>query len=426
MADDADLLRRYVEDRSEVAFAALVDRYLNQVYFAALRQVGGDAHCAEDIAQTVFTLLARKARVLAGRPTLAGWLFITTRHVASEIRRADRRRQLREQEAHTMNELLRDSVASTDWDRLRPVIDDALGELTDADREAVLLRFFHARSFAEVGTVLRVTDAAARMRVDRALDKLRGLLAKRGVTSTAAALAVVLANQAGVAAPAGLAATVTGAALTGATAAGIAAFMSMTKLQMGIAGALGLAVIAGFVLQHQANSARRDEIQALQVQNRQIERLENENQRLARDLAEVAVLREDDAELLRLRNEAAGLRQRLEAVPIKPAAPREVFVSGEVGRPARLSIPPGASMSLKDVLAQAGGLDESAKGSAIRVVRRLPDGRVKVFLIDVEKELQGEGSGPAFVLEPNDNVFVPQRLIARKETEPMPTKGAGP
>ena len=83
-------------------------------------------------------------------------------------------------------------------------------------------------------------------------------------------------------------------------------------------------------------------------------------------------------------------------------------------------------MSLKDVLAQAGGLDENAKGSAIRVLRRLPDGKVKVFSVDVEKELQGEGSGPAFVLEPNDNVFVPQKLIARKETEPTPTPGTGP
>ena len=83
-------------------------------------------------------------------------------------------------------------------------------------------------------------------------------------------------------------------------------------------------------------------------------------------------------------------------------------------------------MSLKDVLAQAGGLDENAKGSAIRVLRRLPSGALKVFTVDVEKELRGEGSGPAFVLEPNDNVFVPQRLVPRQETEPMPTQGAGP
>jgi len=426
MLDDAALLRRYAEDRSEAAFAELVQRHLNLVYAVALRQCGGDALLAEDVAQRVFTDLARKAAALAARPVLSGWLHRATHYAATDVVRAERRRRIREQEAHAMQELTRHPDAEPDWDRLRPVLDQAINELGERDRDAVILRFIEDRAYADIGATLRLTDDAARMRVDRALEKLRGLLAKRGVTSTATALAVALANQAGVAAPAGLAASVTGAALAGVAPTGIAAMMGMTKLEIGIAGVLVLAGIAGFVLQKQTNSARREEIQTLQIQNRQIERLENENRRLARDLAEIAALREDDAELLRLRNEAEGLRQGLEAVAIKPAALREVFVSGEVGRPARLSIPPGASMSLKDVLAQAGGLDENAKGSAIRVLRRLPDGRVKVFLIDVEKELQGEGSGPAFVLEPNDNVFVPQRLIARKETEPMPTKGAGP
>ena len=335
MADDADLLRRYVEDRSEVAFAALVDRYLNQVYFAALRQVGGDAHCAEDIAQTVFTLLARKARVLAGRPTLAGWLFITTRHVASEIRRADRRRQLREQEAHTMNELLRDSVASTDWDRLRPVIDDALGELTDADREAVLLRFFHARSFAEVGTVLRVTDAAARMRVDRALVKLRGLLVRRGITSTTAALAVVLANQAGVAAPAGLAATVTGAALAGATAVGGAAglgaflsFMSTTKItSVLVVGAFLATAVAVYEV-----SASRDAGKALAAAQREHDTL------VAR--VRGAERRAKEAEVMRATEQGSPDAARAAGAPptVTPAAPASTDPL-EVGRAFLLAHP---------------------------------------------------------------------------------------
>jgi RNA polymerase sigma factor (sigma-70 family) len=428
MSDDATLLRRYAEDRSEAAFAELVRRHLNLVYAVALRQCGGDAHLAQDVAQRVFTDLARKAAALAGRPVLSGWLHRATHYAATDVVRAERRRRVREQKAHAMQELIRHPDAEPDWDRLRPVLDQVVDELGERDRDAVILRFIEGRGFADIGAVLRLSEDAARMRVDRALDKLRGLLAKRGVTSTSAALAVALTNQAGVAAPAGLAANVTSAALAGATATGIAALMGMTRLQMGIAGALGLAVIAGFVLQHQANAARRGEIQSLQVQNRQIERLEDENRRLARAVAEVAVLREDDAKLLRLRNEAAGLRQRLEQVAVvAPPVPRQVFVSGEVGRPARLSIPSGASMSLKDILAQAGGLTENSKGKDIRVLRRLPDGKEKVITVDVEKELQGEGVGPAFVLEPGDNVFVPPRLILpRKETEPTPIKGTGP
>jgi RNA polymerase sigma factor (sigma-70 family) len=426
MSDDAALLRRYAEDRSEAAFGELVRRHLNLVYAVALRQCGGDAHLAQDVAQRVFTDLARKAATLAGRPVLSGWLHRATQFAATDVVRAERRRRAREQEAHAMQELTRHPGAETDWDRLRPVLDQAVNELGDRDRDAVMLRFYEGRAFADIGVALRLSEDAARMRVDRALDKLRGSLGKRGITSTAAALAAVLADQAGVAAPAGLAARVTGGALAGASATGIAVFWGMTKLEIGIAGALALAGIGGVVLQQKANAAHREEIQTLQIQNRQIERLENENRRLARDLAEVAVLREDDAELLRLRNEAAGLRQRLEAVPIKQAAPQEVFVSGEVRAPGRYAIPPGASMSLQDLLTKAGGLTEISKGSAIRVLRRMPDGREKVFLIDVEKEFQGAGVGLASVLEPHDVVFVPQRLVPRQEAGSTPTQGTGP
>ena len=212
MMDDAELLRRYAEEKSEAAFAELVGRYVNLVYHAALRQVGGDAPGAEDITQTVFTILARKARLLGDRPTLAGWLFTATRNVARDARRTEQRRRAREREAQAMNDLISPSALEADWNRLHPVIDDVLADLNDGDREAVLLRFFHGRPYAEIAAILRLTEDAARMRVDRALDKLRALLGRHGITSTSAALAVALAEQGALAAPAGLAASVTGAA----------------------------------------------------------------------------------------------------------------------------------------------------------------------------------------------------------------------
>jgi hypothetical protein len=61
MAEDAELLRRYVDHRDEAAFTNLVGRHVNGVYSSALRRVGGDAHLAEDIVQQVFAALARKA-----------------------------------------------------------------------------------------------------------------------------------------------------------------------------------------------------------------------------------------------------------------------------------------------------------------------------------------------------------------------------
>jgi RNA polymerase sigma factor (sigma-70 family) len=256
--DDAELLRRYAAGGDEAAFAELVRRYLGLVYHAALRQLGGEAHAAEDVAQRVFTLLARKARTLDGHATLAGWLHTTTRFTANEALRTERRRRAREQEAFTMHHPSNDNrlaatLADSAWADLRPVIDEALGELAAPDREAVLLRYFADLPHARIGVRLAISENAARMRVERALEKLHARLARRGVTSTASALGVVLANQAGaasVALPAGMAASVTSAALAGATAtgaavsaAGIFGFMSTTKITIGVAvliGAIGV------------------------------------------------------------------------------------------------------------------------------------------------------------------------------------------
>lgn len=250
---DAALLRRYVEEKSDAAFRQLVGRYLDLVYSAALRQTGGNAHAAQDIAQEVFTTLARRASSLTQHPVLTGWLYTTTHHVASAARRAEWRRRTREQEAFRMQETL-SSDAPVDWDRVRPVLDAAMRELNARDREAVLLRFFAHRAFAEIGTSLNLSEDAARMRVERALDKLHALLARRGLTSTTAALAAALTTQAVTAAPAGLVATVGSAALAGAGALGAGGgigswivFMSTTKVTAGVAGlltalAIGVAV----------------------------------------------------------------------------------------------------------------------------------------------------------------------------------------
>jgi RNA polymerase sigma factor (sigma-70 family) len=234
--DDTLLLRRYVHERADDAFAELVRRHVNLVYFAALRQCGGNATLAEEITQSVFTDLARKAAQLTHRPVLAGWLYTSTRYAAAKARRTEARRHAREQEAFAMQEITRnetDEGAAAEWERLRPAIDDALHTLDETDREAVLLRFFEGRAFAEIGAALRLSEDAARKRVGRALDKLAIVLAQRGVTSTSAALALALGQQVAAAAPAGMAASITGAALASSAAAG------------GKTGALAAAAAAG-------------------------------------------------------------------------------------------------------------------------------------------------------------------------------------
>ena len=306
IADDAELLRRYSRESEEEAFAELVQRYLALVYHAALRQVGGDAPAAEDVTQKVFMLLARKAHALTEHATLAGWLHTTTRFAASETMRADRRRRAREQEAHLMQELSPpDTAAHTDWDRLRPVIDEALGELNERDREAVLLRFFANLPFAAVGARLNVSEDAARVRVDRALDKLHRLLARRGVTSTTAVLAAVFANEASAGVPAGLATTVTSAALAGGGAMAAVTFVSAIKIGVGIAAVAVAAGTVGLVLQYQANAQLQREVADLRQQNEELAQLRPENERLAKAQADAKIALTD------LRAEVVSLQSQL-------------------------------------------------------------------------------------------------------------------
>src|SRR6185436_12783486 len=152
--DDAQLLRRYAEDRDDAAFAELVNRLLALVYGAALRQLDGAAHRAQDVTQSVFIDLARKAGSLTGRTDLAGWLYTSTHFAAAKLKRTEQRRQQREQEAHTMHELLSGSQADADWERLRPVLDDAMHELAERDRDVIFQRFFQGRRFSDLGAAL--------------------------------------------------------------------------------------------------------------------------------------------------------------------------------------------------------------------------------------------------------------------------------
>lgn len=312
MIDDAELLRRYSEGKSEEAFAALVRRHIDFVYAAARRQAWGNAALAQDVTQAVFTDLARKAGTLSRHEVVVGWLHTATRFAVAKAIRTESRRHAREQEAHAMNEVLRESAAPTEWERVQPVLDAVLGELKERERAAILLRFFEKKPLAQVGAELSLSETAARSCVDRALDKMRVHLARRGVTSTTTALAVTLGNQVMVAAPAGLATSVTGTALAGSavSAAGwLAIFMSISKLQIGIASALAVAGAAGFALQAESNAGLRREIAALKQQQPAITALRAENQQLATAAAEVEVLRRDDAELKQLSQAAVEIKQ---------------------------------------------------------------------------------------------------------------------
>ena len=249
--DDMALVRQYARDNSEADFAALVERHINLVYSVAIRQVG-NAHLAEEITQAVFVILARKAGGLGPKTILSAWLCRTSRYVAANALTVQRRRHLREQEAHfqsTMNE-----PEPQAWDLIAPLLDDALGRLGQKDHDAIVLRFLENKSLGEVGAAIGTSEDTARMRVNRAVAKLRKYFLKRGVDSTAAAITGAISANSIQAAPVTLAKVVTATAITKGAAASVSTitlikgtlkFMAWTKAKTAIVVSACLVLTAG-------------------------------------------------------------------------------------------------------------------------------------------------------------------------------------
>jgi RNA polymerase sigma factor (sigma-70 family) len=229
---DAALLAEYAVGRSEAAFAQLVQRYVALVYSAALRQVG-NPHSAEEVTQAVFIILARKAGGLGPKTVLAGWLCRTAHLAARDFLKSERRRQQREHNAYLqcdMNSSATDTQIT--WQQLAPVLDEAVAQLGDEDRAAVVLRYFEQRPLDEVGAALGMGADAAQKRVTRALDKLRKRFAKRGLTLSVALIAGAVSVNSMSAAPVGLATKISVVSGKGIVTASITAMVKGTLKTM--------------------------------------------------------------------------------------------------------------------------------------------------------------------------------------------------
>lgn len=246
---DQHLLERYCRSGDQAAFGEVLRRHLNLVYSAALRQVRSPL-LAEEVAQSVFTHLARRARFLAPDIILPAWLWQVARRMAINVARREARHRHRE---HLAYELAAMNTADADWTGIEPLLDEALAALPTTDRTVVLLRWFEGKSLREIASLLCLSEDAAQKRGSRALDRLRSYFARRGITTSSGALAAALTANAVQAAPAGLAATLAESSLAssavaeiGGLAAFLSAFFAMTNtLKVALA---GVVLAAGVVI----------------------------------------------------------------------------------------------------------------------------------------------------------------------------------
>ena len=297
MTDDRHLLTQYRKDRSESAFGELVRRHIDLVYATALRVAAGDSHLAEDVTQMVFSDLARKAWSIPADVLLPGWLHRHAFYTASKTVRGECRRRAREQESLAMQ--TPDAGPEPVWDEVAPLLDASLNELSPADRDALVLRFFQKQDFRAVGAALGISEDAAQKRVTRALDKLRGTLNQRGAVLGGAALASFLSAEALSAAPAGLAVGVTASSLAAGSAVGtglqltLMKLMAITKTQLAVASvvlAAGLATPLAVEYKsnkslHAANTRLSQQVDALKDVVGLNETLSADNRRLSNRVA---------------------------------------------------------------------------------------------------------------------------------------------
>ncbi len=207
---DIELLREYAARGSEESFATLVERHLDLVFSAAMRQVR-NAHLAQEVTQATFIVLARKAGRLGDDTVLSAWLYRTARFAAADALKLQARRIKYEQEAAQMEP---DSCEGA-WEQVAPCLDDAMSHLCEKDRAAVLLRFFENKSLREIGAALGTNEDSAQKRVSRALGRLRDYFARRGVVLSGAGLGGLFTAHAVQAAPASFASAMAAGAFDG-------------------------------------------------------------------------------------------------------------------------------------------------------------------------------------------------------------------
>jgi RNA polymerase sigma factor (sigma-70 family) len=241
-AADGELLRAYLESRSQSAVAELIARHQRLVH-GACRRVLGEGQIADDAAQATFLVLLKKAPSLSAESSLACWLYHTARNQARTLRRSIARRSKHEAAAAaTGGPMAADAPHEADVKAALPLLDDALDSLPQPQREAIVLRFFRGLSLAECAVEVGCPVRTLQTRLARGLERLRSRLAARGAAVSASAIPLMLEAEAAKAAPTALAGSIKAAA--GAAKAATAKVAAALASGYWIAGALALPLAA--------------------------------------------------------------------------------------------------------------------------------------------------------------------------------------
>ncbi len=312
-ATDQELIQRFARSGEDDAFGVLVRRHVDFV-FSAARRLLVDQHLSEDVTQQVFLALASQAgavrkRLEAGTP-LSGWLHVTTRNLAAKTIRGRERRAAREQEAMSMHEIATGGDEPA-WRQIAPHIDEALAELAEQDRDALLLRYFERIPAREIGLRFGIGEEAAQKRVARALDRLRGIFLARGLAVPSSTLAGAIVANAVQPAPAALVSAIAahGLAVSAGAGAGLALLqlMSMTKMQVSVAALVIGGLIGTVAVQRHENRRLRAEVVKLGTETPVVEAAPSAPPPADTSTDEVVRLRGEVAKLLRERTEMIAM-----------------------------------------------------------------------------------------------------------------------
>jgi RNA polymerase sigma factor (sigma-70 family) len=182
---DAQLVERYVRQRDELAFTALIQRH-GPMVLAVCRGVLNDPNDADDAFQATFLLLARKAKSLWVHDSLGGWLHRVASRIAFQTKADGTRR--RDQERRAAEKAGARWVSGRFEDDTYRVIHQEIDRLPDRYREPIVLCYLEHMTYQQAASHLRWSEGKTQGRLARGRSLLRTRLARRGVTLGVATL----------------------------------------------------------------------------------------------------------------------------------------------------------------------------------------------------------------------------------------------